>query len=144
LVAEAYVVIPNPVGRRPIFRLIRGQASFYRVDAEGEELVKVRIKGRKTQRFPKKIPIKGLQMAKIKYYPVAFRDRAVVQCCGADDLEEFFASPTRNLEARRKLIDAGRWRNCCRIHKVSRTTDLPCSALGKSPDRSGKPYESTV
>jgi hypothetical protein len=51
--------------------------------------------------FAKKIPVKGLQMPKIKYYPVAFRDRAVVQCCGADNLEEFLASAARNLEARK-------------------------------------------
>jgi hypothetical protein len=57
-------------------------------------------------------------MAKIKNYPVAFRDRAVVQCCGANNLEEAFASAARNLEARKKLIDTGRGRDCCRIHEV--------------------------
>jgi hypothetical protein len=118
VLAEADVVIPNPVGRRPILRLICRQTSLYRVDAEGEELVKIRVEGRKAQRFPKEIPIESFQMAKIKYYPVAFRDRAVVQCCGANNLEEAFASAARNLEARKKLIDTGRGRDCCRIHEV--------------------------
>ena len=115
--AEAFVVVPNLVDRRPILGLIRWQASLYRVDAEGEELVKVRVEGRKAQGFPEKIPIKGFQVAQIKNNPVAFRDGAVVQCCGADNLEEFFAPGARRLEARTELVDPGRWRHCCRIHE---------------------------
>ena len=98
LFAEAFVVIPNPVDRRPILGLIRWQAALHRVDAKGEELVKVGVEGRKAQRFPEKIPVKRFQVAQIKNYPVAFRDGAVVQCCGADNLEEFFASARAPLE----------------------------------------------
>ena len=47
-------------------------------------------------------------MAQIKNNPVAFGDGAVVQCCGADNFEEFVAAGARRLEARAKPIDAGK------------------------------------
>jgi hypothetical protein len=56
-------------------------------------------------------------VAQIKNNPVAFRDRAVVQCCGADNLKEFFAASARHLKACTELIDPGSWRHCCRIHE---------------------------
>jgi len=43
-------------------------------------------------------------MPKIKYYPVALRDRTVVKCCGADNVEEFFTSGTRLLKPCIELI----------------------------------------
>jgi hypothetical protein len=57
-------------------------------------------------------------VAEIKNYAVAFRDRAVVKCCGADNLEKVFALGARPSNPSEKLIDSGRWRHCCRIHEV--------------------------
>src|SRR4029077_11699637 len=111
------LVFPNSIGRRPILRLIRRQASFYRVNAKGEELVKVRVKGRKAQGFTKKIPVKGFQVPEIKNNPVAFRDGAVVQCCGAEYFEKFIAPRARCLQASMELIGPGRGRHCRRIHE---------------------------
>jgi hypothetical protein len=57
-------------------------------------------------------------MAEIKNYTVAFRDRAVVKCCGADNLEKVLALRARPSNTSEKLIDSGRWRHCCRILEV--------------------------
>ena len=75
---------------------------------------------------------KASRWPKIKNYPVAFGDGAVVQCFGADNLEEFFASAARSLEARNELIDAGRWRDCCRIHEVPPKYEFATQRLGQT------------
>ena len=105
MLAEVFVVIANPIDRRPILGQVRRQASLYRIDAKCKELVKVRVERRKSQRFPEKIPVERFQVAPIKNNPVAFRDGAVVQCCWADDLEKFFAPGAGRLEACAELID---------------------------------------
>jgi hypothetical protein len=79
--------------------LIGRQATFHGVYPKGEKLVKIGVKGRKAQGLPEQIPIKGFEMAQVKNYPVAFRDRAVVKCCGTDNLEKFLAPNACRLEA---------------------------------------------
>jgi hypothetical protein len=44
-------------------------------------------------------------MAEIENYPVAFGDRAVVKCRGADSLKELFAPGARLLETAKELIN---------------------------------------
>ena len=73
-------------------------------------------------------------MAEIKYYPVAFRDGAVVKCCGADNLEEFPALVARPLDAREKPIDMRNCRDCCRIHEVPPKNEF-------STQRPDRPFE---
>jgi hypothetical protein len=79
-------------------------------------------------------------MPKIKYYPVAFRDRAVVQCCGADNLEEFFASAARLLDAGKKPIDVGSCRDCSRIHEVPSKNEFALQWPCRPFERRKTPY----
>ncbi len=144
LLAKSLVVSPNPVGRGPILGLIRRQASFYWINAKGEEFVKVRVEGRKAEGFAEKIPVKRLQMPHIKNNPVAFRDGAVVKCFRADNFEKFFASSARHLESCKKLIGPGRWRHCCRIHEVLLSNSFILQRLGRPAERSATPRETIV
>ena len=80
--AQSRSVAPYLLDRWPILRLVTWQAAVHRIDTEGEELVEIGVKRRKPERSKEKIPIESFEMANVENNPVAFGDRAVVECCG--------------------------------------------------------------
>src|ERR1700733_619302 len=94
------------------------------------------MKRREAQRFPKEVPVEGFQMAKIKNYTVAFRDRAVVQCCGADNLEQGIATTASLAQASNELLDSGgclrRWHRCSRVHELLLDTRIQLYRPGQT------------
>src|SRR5579884_2312032 len=78
--AHAIIIFANFLKRRPIGRLVVGQAAVNRIDAEGEQLVELRMErlcpeGISTE----EIPIKGFKVPDIENNAMALRDWAVVK-----------------------------------------------------------------
>ena len=98
-----------------------------------KSLVKAGVEGRKAKRFAQKIPVECFQVSQIKNNPVAFRHRAVVQCCGVNDLKQLFTPAPRRLEASSELIDAGTGRHGLRIQEFLQCCNgFASQRLGKS------------
>ena len=86
--AQAIVVRFNLGASWPVAGLIVGQASTYRVDAEGKQPVERGMKARQTKHaLREEIPVEGFQVAQIKNNPVALGNRAVVNGFGPDNAE---------------------------------------------------------
>jgi hypothetical protein len=85
--AQSRVVTLYLLDPGPIFRLVIRQAPVDWVNAEGEELIEIRIERRKSQRSKQKVPIESFEMAQVKNDTVALGDRAVVECFRPDNFK---------------------------------------------------------
>ncbi len=86
--AQAIVVRFNLGTSWPVAGLIVGQASAYRVDAEGKQPVERGMKPCQTKRaLCEEIPVEGFQVAQIKNNPVALGNWPVVNGFGPHNAE---------------------------------------------------------
>ena len=82
-------IVVHGFNRRPVRRLIRGQSSAHRIDAEGEQPVKFRVKTFQAESaLVQQIPVKGFKVPNVKNDAVAFGDGPFVPSCSTNDLKE--------------------------------------------------------
>jgi hypothetical protein len=78
------------------------------IDAEGEELVEMRIEGGQVaQTLIEQIAVERFQMANVKHDPVALADRPFIQKFGFDDGEQRVSDVTRVDQTLDKRVTRG-------------------------------------
>src|SRR5277367_6632205 len=87
--AQARIILIHfgPLG--PIRGLVRRESTVYRIDPEGEQMIKSLIeRAQSKSAFAQQIPVEGFHMSQVKNNTVALWDWAVVHGFAANNGEE--------------------------------------------------------
>src|SRR5208283_555597 len=88
-------VVVHKLKRWPVRGLVGGHSATNRVNAEGKQPIKFRMKTLQPEDvFVEQIPVKRLQVPQIKDEAVTLRNRPLVHRVRADQVEESFTPPT--------------------------------------------------
>jgi len=109
--ADAFLVALDFRASRPILGCVCGQTAADGVDTEGKKLIEGGMKGPQTEGAPRKqVPVKGFEVADIKYDAMPLGDRPVVQCFFANDSEQFIGPSAGIHEACMEIVTNARGR----------------------------------
>src|SRR5215472_1430203 len=109
--ADAFLVALDFRAGRPILGCVCGQAAADGVDTEGKKLIEGGMKGPQTEGAPRKqVPVKGFDVADVKYDAMPLGDGPVVQCFFANDAEQFIGPSAGINQTCVEIVTNARWR----------------------------------
>src|ERR1039458_6101646 len=118
MIPDALVVSVDFSKARPVGGLVRRKAAAYRINAKGEQAIKLFVTGSETQRLAcDQVPVESLKVAKVEDNSVPFRNGPVVKRVLPHEPKQIVGDRPGFGEAKQKLAPIVQL-GCRRFHLV--------------------------